>query len=134
MLGVMFRQPPSFTDQAGRSKIDRAACSRESAVGYQRIVGELKGLHVVVSATTVKRSCGRTRPNGRRGPSSREFLRTQAISIIAVDFFTVDTVWLQRLYVLFFIELASRRRSDANQCSEGVVIRWDFGRPIADRC
>ena len=27
---------------------------------------------------------------------------------IAVDFFTVDTVWLRRLYVLFFIELGSR--------------------------
>jgi putative transposase len=33
----------------------------------------------------------------------------QARSTIAVDFFTVDTVWLQRLYVLFFIELGSRR-------------------------
>jgi hypothetical protein len=27
----------------------------------------------------------------------------------AVDFFTVKTIWLQRLYVLFFIELGSRR-------------------------
>jgi hypothetical protein len=44
----------------------------------------------------------------RRGPSWREFLRTQANSVLAVDFFTVDTVWLQRLYVLFFIELGSR--------------------------
>lgn len=48
-------------------------------------------------------------PTVRRGPSWREFLRTQAESIIAVDFFTVDTVWLQRLYVLFFIEIGSRR-------------------------
>jgi hypothetical protein len=36
-------------------------------------------------------------------------LRPQARSVIAVDFFTVETVWLQRLYVLFFIELGSRR-------------------------
>jgi putative transposase len=28
---------------------------------------------------------------------------------LAVDFFTMETLWLQRLYVLFFIELGSRR-------------------------
>jgi hypothetical protein len=77
--------------------------------GYQRIVGELKGVGVVVSATTVRkilRAAG-LGPTIRRGPSWREFLHTKASSIIAVDFFTVDTVWLQRLYVLFFIELAA---------------------------
>jgi putative transposase len=45
----------------------------------------------------------------RKGPSWREFLRAHAKSVIAVDFFTVDTVWLERLYVLFFIEVGSRR-------------------------
>jgi hypothetical protein len=29
--------------------------------------------------------------------------------MLAVDLFTVETAWLQRLYVLFFIELGSRR-------------------------
>jgi putative transposase len=79
--------------------------------GYQRIVGELKGLGIVVAATTVKKvlRAERLGPTVRRRPSWREFLRTQARSIIAVDFFTVDTVWLQRLYVLFFIEVGSRR-------------------------
>lgn len=80
--------------------------------GYQRIVGALKGLGVVVSATTVRKvlRAAHLGPAGTRpGPSWREFLRTQASSAIAVDFFTVDTVWLQRLYVLFFIEIASRR-------------------------
>jgi hypothetical protein len=79
--------------------------------GYQRIVGELKGLGVVVSATTVKKilRAEGLGPTVRRGPSWREFLRTQAKNIIAVDFFAVDTVWLKRLYVLFFIELGSRR-------------------------
>ena len=65
----------------------------------------------MVSATTVKkilRAQG-LGPTVRRGPSRREFLRTQASSIIALDFFTVDTVWLRRLYVLFFIEVGSRR-------------------------
>jgi transposase InsO family protein len=80
--------------------------------GYQRIVGELKGLGIVVSATTVRKILREEQlgPAGtRKGPSWREFLRAQAKSGIAVDFFAVDTVWLQRLYVLFFIEVASRR-------------------------
>jgi putative transposase len=80
--------------------------------GYQRIVGELKGMGVAVSATTVKKilRAKHLGPAGdRRGPSWREFLRAQAKSMLAVDFFTVDTVWLQRLYVLFFIEIGSRR-------------------------
>jgi putative transposase len=80
--------------------------------GYQRIVGELKGLGIVVSATTVKKILREEQlgPAGKRkGPSWREFLRAQATTIMSVDFFTVDTIWLQRLYVLFFIEVASRR-------------------------
>jgi putative transposase len=41
--------------------------------------------------------------------SWREFLRAQAQSLLAVDFFTVETVRLQRPYVLFFIDLGSGR-------------------------
>jgi putative transposase len=41
--------------------------------------------------------------------SWREFVRAHRHSMLAVDFFTVETIWLQRLYVLFFIELGSRR-------------------------
>jgi transposase InsO family protein len=79
--------------------------------GYQRIVGELKSVGLVVSASTVKKvlRAEGLGPTVRSGPSWQEFVRTQAHSIIAVDFFTVDTVWLQRVYVLFFLELGSRR-------------------------
>jgi putative transposase len=49
-------------------------------------------------------------PSPRRsGPTWIEFLRSQAATTLACDFFTVDTVLLRRLYVLFFIELDTRR-------------------------
>ena len=49
-------------------------------------------------------------PAPRRGQCSwREFVRQHADQILATDLFTVDTVWLTRLHVLFFIELGSRR-------------------------
>ena len=80
--------------------------------GYQRIVGELNGLGIAVSATTVKKilpQAGLGPAGSRGGLSWRAFLRAQAQSMLAVDFFTVETISLQRLYVLFFIELGSRR-------------------------
>jgi putative transposase len=58
--------------------------------GYQRIVGELNGLGLTVSATTVRKilSGGNLGPAHKRlGPTWREFLRAQARSLIAVDFF-----------------------------------------------
>ena len=42
---------------------------------------------------------------------------------MAVDFFTVETVWLQRLYVLFFIELGSRRVHFAG-CTPRPSSQW----------
>jgi putative transposase len=80
--------------------------------GYQRIQGELLRLGVRVSATAVRSTLRRhgLDPAPRRANgTSRAFLRQQAAGIVACDFFTVDTVWLRRLYVLFFIELDTRR-------------------------
>jgi putative transposase len=80
--------------------------------GYLRIRGELLKLDVRVSATairTVLRREGLGPAPRRGGPSWREFLRTQARGILAIDFFTVETAWLRTLYVLFAIEVGSRR-------------------------
>ena len=49
-------------------------------------------------------------PAPERGASSwRSFLRQHGSTILACDFFTVDTVWLRRLYVLFFVSVGTRR-------------------------
>ena len=79
--------------------------------GYLRIKGELAALGVRVSATAIRTLLRRRGlgPAPRRGMSWSEFLRTQAAGIFATDFFTVETVRLRRLYVLFFIEVSSRR-------------------------
>ena len=80
--------------------------------GYQRIQGELLQVGVKVSATAIRTTLRRhgLDPAPRRAKSTwRAFLHQQAAGIIACDFFTVDTVWLRRLYVLFFIELDTRR-------------------------
>jgi putative transposase len=80
--------------------------------GHRRICGELRKLGFMVSATSIRRLLTRAglEPAPRRGgPSWREFLKSQATSIIACDFFTVETVFFSRFYVLFFIAHASRR-------------------------
>ena len=46
---------------------------------------------------------------GRIGPTWTEFLKVHATTMLACDFFTVDTVLLRRLYVFFFIELDTRK-------------------------
>jgi putative transposase len=80
--------------------------------GYRRIVGELKGLGISVSATSVRKmllAAGLQPAPERTRSSWRGFLRAQAASVLACDFLTVETAFLQRIYVLFFISLATRQ-------------------------
>jgi putative transposase len=80
--------------------------------GYRRIQGELKKLGMSVSATTVRTVLlgNGLRPARRRASVTwRAFLRTQAAAIVAIDFFTVETVRRKTLYILFSIELRTRR-------------------------
>src|SRR4051794_23966120 len=80
--------------------------------GYLRMVGECGKVGVRVSATSVRRILRHHRlgPAPRRnGPSWTAFLRAQAGGLLACDFFTVETVGLTRLYVLFVVEVDRRR-------------------------
>jgi transcriptional regulator with XRE-family HTH domain len=91
-LGVA--QQTYRTGDSGRRRPPRAIVYRA------RRLGELKGLGVAVSATTIRNVLRRALlgpTGGRPGPSWRQFPQAQAKSLIAVDFFTVDTIRLQRL-------------------------------------
>ena len=80
--------------------------------GYVRIVGELRKLGIDVSATLVRNvlaDAGLPPAPLRDRQSWRSFLRAQGESILACDFFTVDTIWLRRLHVLVFLSGGSRR-------------------------
>jgi putative transposase len=80
--------------------------------GYRRIHGELTGLGYKVAPSTVwqiLKDAGIDPAPGRAAHAWRAFLDAQAKTILAADFFHVDTVLLRRLYVLFFIEHGTRR-------------------------
>jgi putative transposase len=80
--------------------------------GCVRIRGELLKVGYRVSATAIRNLLRREKvglaPN-RSGLTWRTFLKAQASAIVVSDFFSVDTVFLRRLHVLLYMELATRR-------------------------
>jgi putative transposase len=111
-----WRQPPGRVGRPPLSPEIRELVLRVAREnprwGHRRICGEIVKLGFRVSPTSVRRllAQGRLEPAPRRsGPSWREFLKSQAASIVACDFFTVETILFRRFYVLFFIAHASRR-------------------------
>jgi putative transposase len=80
--------------------------------GYRRIHGELCRLGYRIGASTawtILQRAGVDPAPKRSAVSWRQFLRAQAKGVLAVDFCTVDTVFLKRLHVLFVLEVATRR-------------------------
>ena len=78
--------------------------------GYRPIQGELLKVGIEISATSIRRNLAVE--HGRPGPKRDtwcQFLRAQASSIVAYDLFTVETIRLKTLHVLFFIDLHTRR-------------------------
>jgi putative transposase len=119
--------------RSGRPRLDRrlqalvVRLARENpGWGYRRIMGELQGLGISVSATSVRAILIRhgVPPAPRRDELSwRKFLRQQAATTLACDFFTVETAWLKRIYVLFFISL-ERRRIEFVACTPNPTGAW----------
>jgi putative transposase len=118
------RGRPSIAQEC--HELIRQLANENAGWGYLRLKGELRKLGFEVSGSTIRRVLREHRipPAPRRSALTwRGFLAAHAATIVATDFFSVDTVFLKRLYILFFIHLESRRILFA-ACTESPDSGW----------
>ncbi|WP_326950054.1 integrase core domain-containing protein [Amycolatopsis sp. NBC_01307] len=110
----------TYSYRAGRPPVDEALTDLIERMawenhhwGYKRIQGELAKLGHRVGSSTIRRILKRARippaPDRQNNTTWRQFLRTQAATALACDFFHVDCAFtLKRIYVFFVLEVGSR--------------------------
>jgi putative transposase len=106
------RRPGRPSTRADVARLILRLAKENPTWGHRRIHGELAGLGYRVPPATVWRilRIAGVEPAPRRAEKSwSTFLRAQAAGMLAVDFFTVDTVWLRQVYVFFCLEVSTRR-------------------------
>jgi putative transposase len=106
-------------NQGGRPRTDReierlvVRLARENDWGFERIEGELLKLGYTISHETVGNILRRHNippaPERESSPSWRHLMTHYKDQLLACDFFTVETLFLQTIYVFAFIEIGSRR-------------------------
>lgn len=115
---------PRIPEEAERLIVRLA---QENDWGYPKIRGELKKLGYILSESTIKNVLKRYgMPISAKRKSTttwREFIRHYKELIIASDFLTADTAFFKRFYVLFFMEINSRKIFYAG-CTENPTDEW----------
>src|SRR5215470_2155784 len=118
------RGRPSVSEECW--ELIRQLASENAPPGYLRLKGELRKLGFEVSASTIRRVLRRhcIPPAPRRSALTWSgFLAAHASTIVATDFFSVDTVFFKRLYVLFLVHLESHHIL-LTACTESPDSGW----------